>query len=299
MQQTEPRVIAVEITLVGGQKYTTAVMSDSPFMASLLEGLALNLGPSADVTHRLLQIPLEEGRSALTFSSRQLVSIVTQPPVLADIVPTSSEHIIRPPFVQFDDFLEADELQKLLAYTVKQESEMWPGEVEGDDPNHRKSKVIVPEPDYVDGVIRRLRAELAEIIRKLGVPPFQIGDLEVWLTAHNDGDYFRPHRDQSPEGRSRTREVTFVYYFYRDPGKIRGGDLRLFDSKLRRDGSYDGAPRFQTLEPRHNRLIAFPSYCLHEVTRVSCPSKEFADSRFTVNGWFHRADQEDNEANAR
>jgi Rps23 Pro-64 3,4-dihydroxylase Tpa1-like proline 4-hydroxylase len=28
---------------------------------------------------------------------------------------------------------------------------------------------------------------------------------------------------------------------------------------------------------------------MHEVLRVSCPSKAFADSRFTINGWVRKA----------
>jgi Rps23 Pro-64 3,4-dihydroxylase Tpa1-like proline 4-hydroxylase len=45
------------------------------------------------------------------------------------------------------------------------------------------------------------------------------------------------------------------------------------------------------LEPRNNRLIAFPSFVPHEVRRVACPSGEFADSRFAINVWLSRARQ--------
>jgi Rps23 Pro-64 3,4-dihydroxylase Tpa1-like proline 4-hydroxylase len=37
-----------------------------------------------------------------------------------------------------------------------------------------------------------------------------------------------------------------------------------------------------------NQIVFFPSETLHEVLPVECPSGEFADSRFTVNGWLHR-----------
>src|SRR6184192_3632415 len=45
---------------------------------------------------------------------------------------------------------------------------------------------------------------------------------------------------------------------------------------------------YRNIVPRQNQLVAFPSCLAHEITLVDCPSRAFADSRFTVNGWFHR-----------
>ncbi|MGB8690572.1 MAG: proline hydroxylase, partial [Microcoleus sp.] len=36
--------------------------------------------------------------------------------------------------------------------------------------------------------------------------------------------------------------------------------------------------------------VFFLSRYMHEVLPVSCPSKAFADSRFTINGWVRRTD---------
>jgi SM-20-related protein len=43
------------------------------------------------------------------------------------------------------------------------------------------------------------------------------------------------------------------------------------------------------VEPEHNRLVAFPAFVPHEVVPISCPGNAFADRRFSINCWLHRA----------
>jgi SM-20-related protein len=38
----------------------------------------------------------------------------------------------------------------------------------------------------------------------------------------------------------------------------------------------------------HNTFVVFPSWVLHEVLPVSCPTKQFIDSRFALNFWLWR-----------
>jgi SM-20-related protein len=40
--------------------------------------------------------------------------------------------------------------------------------------------------------------------------------------------------------------------------------------------------------PQPNQIVFFPCSLLHEITPVECPSRAFADSRFTLNGWLHK-----------
>ena len=106
------------------------------------------------------------------------------------------------------------------------------------------------------------------------------------MTAHNDGDFFKVHRD-SGDQETAARELTFVYYFHREPKGYTGGELLLFDPRLV-DGGLVKADSFSVIEPRNNSMLFFPSRCDHEVLAVHCPSEKFADSRFTVNGWVRR-----------
>jgi Rps23 Pro-64 3,4-dihydroxylase Tpa1-like proline 4-hydroxylase len=106
------------------------------------------------------------------------------------------------------------------------------------------------------------------------------------LTQSNTGDFFRVHSDNHSAG-VRSRAVTFVYYFYREPKPFQGGELQLWGTRYDGDSPIaEGDP--ETISPAQNQVIFFPSDYLHEVRPVNSASGEFADSRFTVNGWLHR-----------
>lgn len=107
--------------------------------------------------------------------------------------------------------------------------------------------------------------------------------IELQLTAHNNGHYFRLHRDRTSYVHN-TRTLTCVYYFHTTPKPYTGGSLRLYASKGAGDSARPG-PLVLDYSPRHNSLIMFSSDTFHEVTQVSCRSKSLSHSRFTLNGW--------------
>jgi SM-20-related protein len=52
------------------------------------------------------------------------------------------------------------------------------------------------------------------------------------------------------------------------------------------EGSHrEAAETYTDVEPHNNSILFFPSYVLHEVLPIRCPSGAFADGRFTLNGW--------------
>jgi Rps23 Pro-64 3,4-dihydroxylase Tpa1-like proline 4-hydroxylase len=110
-------------------------------------------------------------------------------------------------------------------------------------------------------------AFLEQLRRIAPIPP---GRIESQITASNHGDYFRLHQDGGPDD---TREITFVYFLHGEPRPFSGGELKIRDSAM---------------APHGDTLILFPSCSVHEVLPVEVPSRKFADSRFTVNGWIHR-----------
>ena len=115
------------------------------------------------------------------------------------------------------------------------------------------------------------------------MPTHNVSGLEVQLTAHNDGHYFRVHNDViKSEAQKVNRLLTFVYYLHRQPSQFKGGNLLIYPTAEINDIK-KGYP--QQVSPTHNSLVIFPSHYLHEVTPVICSSTAFADSRFTFNGW--------------
>jgi SM-20-related protein len=127
---------------------------------------------------------------------------------------------------------------------------------------------------------------LPDVLAELGMPNFTIQQVESQLTAHNDGNYYKIHNDNgSPD--TATRELTYVYYFHQEPKGFTGGELQIYDTQIQ-NNHYTQAPTFNTVEPRNNSIVFFLSRYMHEVLPISCPSRAFADSRFTINGWIRR-----------
>ena len=134
----------------------------------------------------------------------------------------------------------------------------------------------------------RIDEVLPDVLRELGIDPFPCEKREYQLTASNDGEFFKIHVDRSAAGLpAHHRTLTYVYYFYREPKAFTGGDLRVYDTILVGNNRI-AALNVQTVMPLQNRIIFFSSLLLHEVQTVYCPSQDFADSRFTFNGWLHR-----------
>jgi len=129
-----------------------------------------------------------------------------------------------------------------------------------------------------------IKQSLEPVLKRLGVEPFPIARIEMQATASGDGDYFRMHRDG---GEDDSRVISFVYFCFREPRRFSGGELRLFDAERVKD-KLVSTDRSVTLSPRQDMILFFPSGSEHEVLPVRVPSRAFADSRFTVNGWIHR-----------
>jgi Rps23 Pro-64 3,4-dihydroxylase Tpa1-like proline 4-hydroxylase len=193
--------------------------------------------------------------------------------------------------VVLDEFLAPQELQELVAFTLAHEGEFHASEVISPaggviDYRHRKSNVLDQAGPYQELILERIKSVLPSVMRKLNMEDLPITRTEVQITASNDGDSFAVHTDDGHDEVA-SRYLTFVYFFHREPKQFTGGELRIHDSRLR-GKQYVSEGSYQTLVPEENQIVFFPCAMVHEITPVQCPSKAFADSRFTLNGWIHR-----------
>jgi Rps23 Pro-64 3,4-dihydroxylase Tpa1-like proline 4-hydroxylase len=192
--------------------------------------------------------------------------------------------------VALRDFLDENEHQKLLDTLLEREQEFEastisrPGEDAAVDDRIRRSRTLDKLDGFEDLFAERLKGALEESLKRLGLEGFPVGQFEIQATASGDRDYFRMHQDTDDDD---SRELTFVYFLNREPRPYLGGELRLFETSVI-DGKPVPTERAETIVPRDNTLVVFPSRHEHEVLPVRVPSKEFGDSRFTVNGWIHR-----------
>jgi SM-20-related protein len=194
------------------------------------------------------------------------------------------------PFVVLDEFLVAQELDGLLRFAMSQAMSFRVSEVltadDGSliDTESRRSRVLFDLGGFEALFRHRVLWTLPYVLARLGLPPFPVSNVEVQLTVTHHGGFFRPHFDDDAET-ALGRRLTFVYFFSREPRRFRGGDLQLFQSRAP-DTRVDGVPRWR-IQPGQNQAVLFESTRLHEVMPVRCPTQDFNDGRFTVNGWIH------------
>lgn len=287
--------VAVTILLAGGQQYKVSVLPDDVLLQDLYETL---MAVEVQANKRLFQIPINDGQAVLAFPSDRLVGIITEPPLIieqrAAETPTpqigqafaAAQNPLVSNYVQFDQFLSAEEHQQLLEYVIQQQAEFVPTTTFTGENNYRESVVLYSFPKYAELIADRLQTVLPEVLHRLSIAPFTPSEIEAQLTAHNDGQFYKVHNDNgSPD--TATRELTYVYYFYREPKPFTGGELVIYDSKLL-NNYYVQADTHKVVEPRNNSIVFFLSRYMHEVLPIRCPSGQFSDSRFTINGWIRR-----------
>ena len=194
-----------------------------------------------------------------------------------------------PPYRVYRGFLDSEAHARLLAYALENEEQFRPSLLYGErlDPSLRRS-LRSEDLGPLEAEFRRRILDLAPtLVAELRVTPFALSRVELELIAHGDGAYFKRHIDThvgvAPELTS-DRVLSAVYYFHGEPRAFAGGGLRLYQF-----GAVEGKGNFIELPPDQNVLLAFPSWVEHEVLEVSVPSRRFADSRFAVNCWMHRA----------
>jgi 2OG-Fe(II) oxygenase superfamily len=193
--------------------------------------------------------------------------------------------------ILFNNFLGA-ERKDLLDYLIAHEKDFTSATVIAPKAKNpavndkmRRARTLDDLGKFKAPLVARIKKQLQPALKKLGYKEFPLGKIEIQATASNDGDYFRLHPDS--DGKDK-REITFVYFLHHEPRRFSGGELRIFATRII-DGEIVHADHSHILTPQQDALIFFPSLNAHEVLPVRAPSKTFADSRFTINGWIHRA----------
>jgi len=144
----------------------------------------------------------------------------------------------------------------------------------------------------------KLREIVPRVLPRLHIPPFKIQHIESQVHAYRDGHFLKPHVDvDAMRPKLANRVLNWVYFFHKFPRPFRGGELLLFDTDPE-TCNYTSA-RFTKVVPEDNCLIIFPSNYYHCVTLLRCPSKDFSDSRFVLNGFIHKCPEAESAVEAR
>ncbi|MBD1823427.1 2OG-Fe(II) oxygenase [Cyanobacteria bacterium FACHB-DQ100] len=189
-------------------------------------------------------------------------------------------------FIQLHDFLSFEDRTNLLNYVLAREDQFAATTTSTGAINYRQSSILYYFKEYENWMIEKVKLIIPSLIEAWNIQAFSISQIEIQLTAHNDGNYYKVHNDNGSE-EAANRIISYVYYFHREPKSFFGGALRIYDLNLE-NSSYIQADSYQDIEPINNSIVFFPSHFLHEVLPVTCRSRHFADSRFTLNGWIRR-----------
>lgn len=271
-------MISVRILLDGGHVYETKCAENAPMLASLAEVLS-----GADRC-KFAQLIIETGnaRIGVAIPASAIRAVETDPPVMLGCQPKDifAEGTFAPAaYIRIPGFLSDEENRAVLDYATRKEPYYDTSHVDSDvpRPDYRQSRVLNVDFD------ERVREIIPDALDYFRLPPSIGLKLETQLTSHNDGGYFRIHSDNGSPSTA-TRVLTYVYYFHRQPVGFKGGQLRLYDSRIQ-FGRLWPTETFFELNPENNMLLLFPSSVMHEVLPTYCSSLEFTDGRFTLNGW--------------
>ena len=189
-------------------------------------------------------------------------------------------------YCRYNDFLDSSTHAALLEWAIENEAKFKPTTLTGGkrDPSKRMSLSVRDFGPMMPVLRQRVLDLVPALIRDLRVTPFEPSATELELVASNDGAVFKRHIDTFTGDKrdGSDRLVSAVYYFHAEPKAFSGGALRFYPFPFVAE---DIDSNFDDVQPEQNTLVAFPSWALHEVLPVSCPSRRFSDSRFSVNFW--------------
>jgi Rps23 Pro-64 3,4-dihydroxylase Tpa1-like proline 4-hydroxylase len=200
----------------------------------------------------------------------------------------NSFEVSHAPIVMLDEFLVAEEWAGLMEYAFDHRDHFSATRVVSGnggsqvDRDYRRSRVLFDVGEYRQLFVDRILTHLPRVLSGLNYPDFPVSEVEVQLTATGDGEFFRRHSDSGNDS-LRTRLITFVYFFHREPRPFTGGEFCIYGDSMQGDA----AGPYAMITPAQNQILFFASGCLHEVLPVQCASEEIYDSRLTVNGWLH------------
>jgi SM-20-related protein len=202
--------------------------------------------------------------------------------------------ILLPKHFVFPDFLPTAQASDLLKFVLErpggfEQATVYAQGTQQVIHQHRHAAKLAGGLGTLRGAfLERMNDALEGVFSGAGVPRRPVSKFETEVVAHGDGGRFSRHID-TLTGKSRTdqtdrgsRAVSAVYYFYKEPKRFTGGELRLYPF-----GSTDGGHSYVDIIPEQNSLVVFPSFASHEVLLVKSSSNQFEDQRFSVNCWLH------------
>ena len=137
------------------------------------------------------------------------------------------------PFVRLGNVFSEPQVAEFLDLALNRQSVFRPARVgEGTIDRSKRETLVLKDIGAIrTKFIELIHARLPFVFERLCLRSFDVGKIEVKMTNHLDGGFFKTHADNSTKlGRS-GRMISFCYYFSQSPKRFQGGDLLLFDTE--------------------------------------------------------------------
>jgi len=219
--------------------------------------------------------------------------MTTQQSISPDRADSTPSAHARCPHLVFHEVFGAQRVASLLRHVQEREQDFYPAAfrlrgVPGQriDEAQRKCLLLADLGEFRAPFEAFVRSIAPQALARLGLIEPHVEPKEFQISAHRDGGHFVTHLDTVNE---LVRVLSCVYYFAATPPRFSGGELRLYGFPAVPGASRSTAPPTIDVAPDTDSLVVFPSWLSHEVRPVRVPSGAFADSRFAIYCWFHRA----------
>jgi SM-20-related protein len=207
----------------------------------------------------------------------------------ADVGNQPAQGALVQPYFRLEEFLTTDEHEIIVKRCMLREQEFEPSRVTTGLEGVRNS-MLLKDDEIIGPLFRQKIHDLGpQIIQALNIEWnwSQCGEIECQITAHFDGGFYHVHTDNGSSDTA-SRVFSYVYYFQTRPHSFFGGELKLYEPRVEDGVDVTGAD-YLLVKPIDNSIVFFLSQLTHEVLPTYVPTKAFADSRFTVNGWVRRS----------
>jgi SM-20-related protein len=202
---------------------------------------------------------------------------------------------LRCPYLVYRNVMGQDYVTGLLKHVVERQGDFVAGIMHNRqtgeifmDTSVRRSFYLRDFGPFRGPIKAFVNAIVGPALKALHVIEPQVKPKEFEITAYPDGGHIGEHIDTRTK-KNNVRILSCIYYFAATPRRFDGGELRLYGFPKPNFGGIPAPASFVDIEPRTDTLVVFPSWLRHQVLPVRVASGAWADSRFTVNCWVHRA----------
>ena len=264
-----------------------ARLADPAVNAALIERLDAQFGPRLAPRQLAMRANLARRGGDLARARADYAALAGGQLDPGVIVPSGLEPasgVTPSPLICIDGFLPREAMHALHRHACAIEDRFRPDiqRSAGEDPV-RVDALYTHDFDAMREELRGMVAErLGDWQRQLGLPAFSTDKSQLRLTCQRGGSFLAAHADNTAPIGEAGRAITWLYYFGEDPPRRSGGDLLVLDTDFA-TGTHS-ASWLTRVEPRPNRLVAFPSWYHHAVTPTVMQSDDFAAARFAVAG---------------